>query len=284
PTPLLIGRFTHLTCNSTRFDIASAGLVTVDVPPTPTPEPPLIFPAAPKTGRSVSWCEGASPWQICQMALQDSQFQPAQPITGALPFRGNVSAISWSPDGRRLTFSAGQVPNEAQYLFVINGDGTDLKQISSEAGFGPIWSPDGGWIAFIRGRGLWRMRPDGTETQVVVPDSDYGVASAAWSPDSQRLAYLAFRDGLARRLSVVNLDRTNLIVVYAFADSAQFDGGAVFWSADGRYLVAGLVPRRSTTPQILVLDAATRVEAARLKDVPYWWQVNFWPPWGGAVQ
>src|SRR6266542_2430470 len=67
-----------------------------------------------------------------------------------LPFWDGVGA-DWSPDGSHVTFAASK-SGHVSALFVVNADGTDLRQITP-AGVGAQsaqWSPNGALIAFTR--------------------------------------------------------------------------------------------------------------------------------------
>jgi Tol biopolymer transport system component len=92
-----------------------------------------------------------------------------------LPDRGGSNRnLVWSPDGSRLAF-------ESDQIFVINADGSGLRQITREGDNDwPTWSPDGSRIAFVHDGTLHTMAPDGTDMQRlngVTPDG-----AIAWNP------------------------------------------------------------------------------------------------------
>ncbi|HZO60177.1 MAG TPA: LpqB family beta-propeller domain-containing protein [Solirubrobacterales bacterium] len=132
-----------------------------------------------------------------------------------------LSAPSWSPDGRRI------VANGEGGLWVINvATGAAREIVSSEAGesFGPAWSPNGRWIAFIRtesttGSGepplgssqLWRARPDGSgQRQLTHLAGTDVIQRPAWSPDGRRLALITYRGGFSRPIATIRANGSGL--------------------------------------------------------------------------
>lgn len=55
--------------------------------------------------------------------------------------KGNQTP-SWSPDGSKILFAAGEFPNIN--IYTMNADGKDRQNISPNPGFDydPVWSPD----------------------------------------------------------------------------------------------------------------------------------------------
>jgi len=67
---------------------------------------------------------------------------------------------SWSPDGNRIAFHAG---NDGDHdLYLMHPDGTELHRLTRAGGELPAWSPDGKWIAYAAPVGLTLIHPDGT--------------------------------------------------------------------------------------------------------------------------
>lgn len=91
---------------------------------------------------------------------------------------------AWSPDGRRIVFSGELAGNRD--LYVVNRDGSGLRRLTSSPKLDrePAWSRRGE-IAFVRGRVLYRIRPDGSGLERL----DRRGRRPDWSPDGRRLVF-----------------------------------------------------------------------------------------------
>ena len=102
----------------------------------------------------------------------------------------------WSPDGKRLVFSApAHQFGDILHIFTVRADGKGLRQLTyddHESDSSPAWSPDGRYIAFIRrSTDLYVMRSNGREQRRIVdvgydpdfPSAPYTELShPAWQP------------------------------------------------------------------------------------------------------
>lgn len=78
----------------------------------------------------------------------------------------------YSPSGSKIVFHSQPGPDSSvpppwlRQIWVMNSDGSALKQLTNTGGLMPAWSPDGEWIIYTEtyetGR-LWLMRPDGSD-------------------------------------------------------------------------------------------------------------------------
>ena len=122
----------------------------------------------------------------------------------------------WSPDSSKIVFVAdafGETPSNEAELFIVNRDGSNLRQLTNlprsyswwtllitptarqpthkerHNSLAPQWSPDGRWIAFVNFGDLYKIRPDGKDLTLLVKEAAY----PTWSPDGKMIAYAAFR-------------------------------------------------------------------------------------------
>jgi Tol biopolymer transport system component len=58
-----------------------------------------------------------------------------------------AAAPAWSPDGARLAFSVIR-PGSPPQLWIVEADGTGLRQLTGAGGYDPAWSPDGRRLVF----------------------------------------------------------------------------------------------------------------------------------------
>ncbi len=119
----------------------------------------------------------------------------------------------WSPDGRRILFSWDGGQEGTSEVYVINVDGTDLRNLTSDGvmTIHATWSPDGTRIAFASNReqleefgpanrwywpagglDIYVMNADGSDVTRLTdhPENDM---LPHWSPDGQRVSFTSAR-------------------------------------------------------------------------------------------
>jgi Tol biopolymer transport system component len=85
-----------------------------------------------------------------------------------LPGTFGAYSLVWSPDGSRLAFWQADDLDLPGQIFVVNADGSGLRQITYDGdNRWPAWSPDGSRIAFVHNGTLTTMTPDGTHMRAV---------------------------------------------------------------------------------------------------------------------
>src|SRR5262249_58093288 len=86
---------------------------------------------------------------------------------------GGEVAPSWSPDGRKIAFTANSngSSNGVGDIFTMNPDGSGQTQLTNDPAddYGPCWSPDSSKIAFHSNRTgnyeIYEIGADGSNLQ-----------------------------------------------------------------------------------------------------------------------
>ncbi|MEV1001455.1 S9 family peptidase [Nonomuraea sp. NPDC050202] len=187
-----------------------------------------------------------------------------------------LGAPTISPDGKHAIVAVTRPDLEADeyrgglWLVPTDGSAEPRRLTRGPRDAEPAYSPDGAWLAFVRGGDgakpqLYVMPTGGGEPRKVT-DQPLGVSEPVWSPDSRRLAFVArvpeegrYGEGepdkeRPRRITGFHyrwdnvgfvLDRrAHVFVVDPFAEEpapaqvteGDFDHGEVAWSPDGSLL------------------------------------------------
>lgn len=110
----------------------------------------------------------------------------------------------WSPDGRWIAFN-GRISSMSgnDDIYKVRSNGEDVRQLTHTQDIHeccPTWSPDGEWIAYRATQGIYKMRSDGSEQQLLIdmilPASNTSDQSIHWSPNGEWIAFIGNpRDG-----------------------------------------------------------------------------------------
>jgi Tol biopolymer transport system component len=207
-------------------------------------------------------------------------FTPGPPRKGLWMMRANGSRLhritigkgapgqpSWSPNGKWIAFADRQSPRSDKHdIYVVRTNGFGLKRLTRSvlAEDSPAWGPYGE-IVFVRGRNLWRMKPDGSGKRLLARNvgqwAPFGKVS--WSPGGSRLAFSRAGDPWTMKRDGTDAKRVAQI---------EGDQSEVAWSPDSRWLVTDSVDRGD-----LMLVRIDGSEIHSLTNRPDLY--NMWPAW-----
>jgi Tol biopolymer transport system component len=178
--------------------------------------------------------------------------------------KAGVGGGVWSPNGKKIAFSARSAGERSLDIYVMNSDGTSQTRLiratdtkNFEVDFeSPAWSPDGEKIAFMRTTrvgfvnsspssavpatgpsGLYVMKPDGTGLRKLSKEMPYA-QSPLWSPEGKEIAF----SGAGGTKYVVNVGGT---LLRELMPNVQDHISSYSWSPNGRkwlsqqYITAG---------------------------------------------
>ena len=127
-------------------------------------------------------------------------------------------------------------------IFVVNSDGTGLVNLTNRSKAretSPVWSPDGGAIAFVNDAGGFGVFPDicvmnADGSNVVNLTNDGAIdTSPSWSPDGTKICFASNRDHGWQQIFVIKRDGSD--VINLTPGHGHF-GSSPHWSPDGRWI------------------------------------------------
>ena len=150
-----------------------------------------------------------------------------------------VELPAWSPRGGRIAFSAR--PNlDGDHIYVMNADGSSVRELAGLEGRGVSWSPDGDRIAFSTNRYNGRraiqiVNADGSQPRSIT-DGSATDDLPAWSPDGTRIAFARSRvlpsGAFECQIISATVDGSSLVQLTHDPSCAT----APAWSPDGKQL------------------------------------------------
>ncbi len=155
----------------------------------------------------------------------------------------SVNSFDWSPDGKKIAFSASRNPDLIQGgtsdVYVLTIEGRKVVKVVDQAGpdRGPVWSPDGQWIAF--GSAMGNPKYFHANSRIAVVAAGGGKARSltdAFDEDPNLIAWTKegiYFTGLEKTLAhAYRLDPASGKFVKI---SGTVIGGGLSVSRDGRY-------------------------------------------------
>lgn len=196
-------------------------------------------------------------------------------VVQSLTSPGNHGFASWSPDGRQLAFHGKRDGVDAWDIYLINKDGSRLRQLTDGAGqvnWEPAWSPRGDRIAFMSDRTgdleLFTIRVDGSGLRRLT-HSTGDDSLADWSPDGRFIAFQSWRSGSGD----VYVMRSDGSKQRRLRSSSEHFDGMPTWSPDGKSIA--FVSERDGGRDLYVARVRGKI-AHRVTDIG----TNVaWPDW-----
>jgi Tol biopolymer transport system component len=194
--------------------------------------------------QSIQFIYSAGSWNLAGDRFAFGAVEAAKPVLAFLDADGkkldediafdSVDEIlnpTWSPDGKRIAFSA--LSGGFSDLYIYNRETKDLKNVTSDpyGDLQPVWSPDGRAIAFITERftsqvtdrlvsaGGYRLALLDPETGAItiVPTFKEGkTINPQWSADSRSIFFVSDQNGISNiyRLDLASKDIRQVTNLY----------------------------------------------------------------------
>ena len=162
------------------------------------------FPSsAPAFSADGQWLSYISP---ANNTIQIYHLQDAKDISIPIGYQGLMPEI-WSPSSNAILYWNAVSPEAGSSIhvqrYILNsGQKIDLGGTQDQTDYSAAWSPDGQWIAIDRnystsdstkkGDEVWLVKPDGTQSHVILNEPDVSYTDLNWSPDGNYLAYTRY--------------------------------------------------------------------------------------------
>jgi Tol biopolymer transport system component len=156
--------------------------------------------------------------------------------------KGFFFSPSWSPDGLWLAYIY-EIPGEhSNNIFKVNIKSKQVVQLTFDSSYkaNPSWSPDGKSIIYSAGivyakRDIYVLNLESENIPEKLTDSKYSDDFPAWSPDSQKIAFLRFDQddyGQGAYLYIMDANGNN---PHPITDFLAWSG-RLGWSPDGKVI------------------------------------------------
>ena len=174
---------------------------------------------------------------------------------------------SWSPNGSKIAFVSDRNGGINQ-IYVMVSNGKNVKRLTNGGwASNPAWSPDGQTIVYngpeheewVGDEGvhskIFLIAPDGTNRRKLaggIPSSDI---EPAWSPDSQRIAFVSWREDWTGDIGVMNADGTN----QKRLTHTEVNERHPTWSPDGSKIAFSSVQEEDFVLSVMDADGTNRM-------------------------
>ncbi|OIN55797.1 S41 family peptidase [Arsenicibacter rosenii] len=175
------------------------------------------------------------------------------------------SQLVWTPNSRSLIYVSTRSGAGNLYQYDFNTRKETRLTTTDQDDSGPVFSPDGKSLAFVRNGQELRVLDMSTQKERVLYKGYLGRApfsssgSVVWSPDGKWLAFAVYGAKTFRNVWVVPAAGGDSKAVSFIANTF---GGNLSWSPDGKYILFGTT-QRTETAQLARIDLVPRTPKFR---------------------
>ena len=180
--------------------------------PQPEPKPTPTQEISQPTGKIIFTCQVDQQMNHDQICIVNPDGSGWKQLTDDLKYEHYFASLS--SDGSEIVFSSSRPDRKGFNIFIMNSDGSNLRQLTSEMGdfYSPAFSPDGQYIAATRHVGSKNYITLLTSNGDYVKDLNtyHDCKDPVWSPDGTEIMFAANPSKTDIQFYVMNKDGSNV--------------------------------------------------------------------------
>ena len=168
--------------------------------------------------------------------------------------------VHWSPDSNRVVYTSARNGHEQLFEYDLAKNHEVQLTSANEDDESPVYSPDGKWLAFVRGEHELRVIALDNRKDRTLASGSLMEPVLAWSPDNKFIAFTSLGVKSFRNVNVVGLESGKDQPVSFLANGET--ASRIAWSPDGKYLLFDTA-QRSEPSQMARVDLVPHVPKFR---------------------
>lgn len=185
----------------------------------------------------------------------------------------------------KIAYVSRSLPSGSPNIFIMDADGSNQKQLTSNGGYAPSFSPDGSQVVFVKGNSIAVMDSDGNHVKVLTTaGSNETVSDPSYSPDGKTIVFSSGTVGqFGAFLSLYLMDADGTHKRQLKIQTAGPTNTHARFSPDGHKILFQTDLGRNSFNQISVVNADGSNAKTVINDTKFFYNQPAWSPDGSKI-